>query len=204
MTQHGSIGEPKHMRQEILTTARALFIEQGYRGLSMSVLARAVGVSKAALYYHYQDKEELFLAVLNELLNEIEVLIDAAVGGQTTSREKIQALVHTILAWPQEQRAAIRLASQEMAQISSPARKRFHRDYHEKFIGKIQAVIEQGIQKGELRPLNPALATWSLLGMMYPYFFPAHATELPPPAEVIDHLVLIYLDGLAQSSRRAW
>ncbi len=201
MTLQGSNGEPKHMRQEILTTARALFIEQGYRGLSMSVLARAVGVSKAALYYHFQDKEELFLAVLNELLNEIEVLIDAAVEGQTTSREQIQALVHTILAWPQDQRAAIRLASQEMAQISSPARKNFHRDYHEKFIGKIQSVIEQGIQKGELRPLNPALATWSLLGMMYPYFFPAHATELPPPAEVIDHLVLIYLDGLAQSSR---
>jgi len=194
MAQHGSNGEPKHMRQEILTTARALFIEQGYRGLSMSVLARAVGVSKAALYYHFQDKEELFLAVLNELLNEIEVLIDAAVGGQTTSREQIQALVHTILAWPQEQRAAIRLASQEMAQISSPARKIFHRDYHE-------SVIEQGIQNGELRPLNPALATWSLLGMMYPYFFPAHATELPPPDEVIDHLVLIYLDGLAKSSR---
>lgn len=201
MTLFGSNGEPKQMRQEILTTARALFIEQGYRGLSMSALARAVGVSKAALYYHFQDKEELFLAVLNELLNEIEVLIDAAVGGQATSREKINTLVHTILAWPQDQRAAIRLASQAMAHISSPARKSFHRDYHEKFIGKIQAFIEQGIQNGELRPLNPALATWSLLGMMYPYFFPAHATELPPPGEVIDQLVLIFLDGLAQSSR---
>ena len=200
-TIHGSSGEPKHMRQEILTTARALFIEQGYRGLSMSILARAVGVSKAALYYHFRDKEELFLAVLNELLDEIEILIDTAVGGQTTSREQIRALVHTILSWPNDQRAAIRLASQEMAQISSPARKIFHRAYQEKFIGKIQAIIEQGIQNGELRPIDPALATWSLLGMMYPYFYPAHATELPPPAEVRDRLVLIYLDGMGQRSR---
>ena len=45
-------------RQEILAQARHLFLEQGYHGLAMRSIAEAVGVTKAALYYHFKDKEE--------------------------------------------------------------------------------------------------------------------------------------------------
>lgn len=203
MTQPGSSGESKSMRHEILTAARALFISQGYRGLSMSVLARAVGVSKAALYYHFQNKEELFLEVLNELLEEIEILVDQVIANESDSRVQIRALVVLILAWPANQRSVIRLASQEMFQLGPKARQKFDRLYHEKFISKIQGILERGIQAGELSPIDPSLATWALLGMMYPYFYPAHAAEIPPTSMVADQLTRIYLDGLAVNSLSA-
>lgn len=203
MTQPGSSGVSHSMRQEILTAARALFISQGYRGLSMNILARAVGVSKAAIYYHFQDKEELFLEVLNELLNEIELLIDQVITRETDSRKQIRALIVLILAWPPDQRSVIRLASQEMIQLSPRARQKFDRLYHEKFISKIQGILEHGIQAGELRPIDPSLATWALLGMMYPYFYPAHAAEIPSSSIVPDQLSRIYLDGLALTNSKS-
>ena len=61
------------LREQILVTAKSLFIQQGYHGLAMRQISEAVGVSKAALYYHFKDKEELFLAILSGYLNEIEV-----------------------------------------------------------------------------------------------------------------------------------
>lgn len=197
MSLHGSNGENKSMRQEILTTARTLFIEQGYRGLSMSMLARAVGVSKAALYYHFRDKEELFLAILNEPLEKLELLIDQVTQEIVDSREQIRSLVHRIMVWPPEQRATIRLASQEISQISPQASQKFHQLYHQKFIGKIQAIIKSGILAGELRKVDPTLATWALLGMMFPYFYPGNSNENTPPHSVSTQLLTIYLDGLA-------
>lgn len=197
MALNGSNGENKSMRQEILTTARTLFIEQGYRGLSMSMLARAVGVSKAALYYHFRDKEELFLAILNEPLEKLELLIDQVTEETANSREQIQSLVHMIMVWPLEQRATIRLASQEISQISPQASQKFHQLYHQKFIGKIQAIIKSGIVAGELRNLDPTLATWALLGMMFPYFYPGNSNEVTLPESVSTQLLTIYLDGLA-------
>ncbi|HWQ83588.1 MAG TPA: TetR/AcrR family transcriptional regulator [Anaerolineales bacterium] len=197
MTLPGSSGVSRSLRQEILTTARGLFIEYGYRGLSMSVLARAVGVSKAALYYHFQDKEQLFLAVLNELLDEIEILVDQAISDQTDSRLQIQLLVKLILSRPRDERAAIRLASQEMAYISTEASQIFYRQYQEKFIGKIEGIISSGIRAGELRPVDPSLATWALLGMMFPYFYPAQAGESPLSKTIPEQLLAIYLGGLA-------
>src|SRR5512141_3202105 len=111
--------EPRDLRRAILEAAKHLFIEQGYHGLSMRQIAEAVGVSKAALYYHFRDKEELFLAILEIYLDEIEAIIDRVEAEGTTCRQQITALVDAILSQPAEQRAVTRVASQEMSQLNA-------------------------------------------------------------------------------------
>jgi AcrR family transcriptional regulator len=185
------------LRQQILSTASQLFIQHGYHGLAMRQIAEALGVSKAALYYHFKDKEELLLAILDTYLDEMEALLAQVERIHTGARGQVRALVEMILAQPAEQRAVIRLSSQEMAHLSAPARQAFERAYHTKFLNRIQAILEAGMQAGELRPIDSSVATWALLGIMYPYFYPAHSSELPSPAAVADRLVAIYLDGLA-------
>jgi AcrR family transcriptional regulator len=186
------------LRDEILATATQLFIQQGYHGLAMRQISEALGVSKAALYYYFEDKEELLLAILTDYLEEIETAI-AAIQAQTESgAEQIRRFVEMVLQQPAERRAIIRLASQEMAQLSASARTRFNRLYHEKFIGKLTALLQSGMEKGEFRPLDAETAAWALLGIMYPYFYPAHSGNRPIEANTIDEIVTIYLNGLTQ------
>jgi AcrR family transcriptional regulator len=185
------------LREQILLEAKRLFIEQGYHALSMRSIAEAVGVSKAALYYHFRDKEELFLAVLERYLDQIEVILDRVRAENTTSRKQICALVEAILSQPAEQRAVIRLASQEMAQLNAEARQAFNATYHAKFIDKVEGILKAGVESGELKPIDPSLATWTLLGMMYPYFYPTHSHDMPSSADVSDQLLAIFLDGIS-------
>ncbi|HEX4519134.1 MAG TPA: helix-turn-helix domain-containing protein [Gaiellaceae bacterium] len=49
------------MRELILDTALELFIEQGYDKTSLREIAERVGVTKAALYYHFERKEDILL-----------------------------------------------------------------------------------------------------------------------------------------------
>jgi AcrR family transcriptional regulator len=186
------------LRQQILSTAKNLFIQQGYHGLSMRQIAEALGVSKAALYYHFRDKEELLLAILDSSLDEMEAELQRIQLEQKEARQRIRAMVEMILLQPAEQRAVIRLSSQEMAQLSLPARRAFDRAYHQKFIDRIRKIFSEGMQSGELRPVDPTVAAWALLGMMYPYFYPAHSSDLLTSDEVAENLVKIFLDGIAQ------
>jgi AcrR family transcriptional regulator len=172
-------------------------MEHGYRGLSMRQIAEAVGVSKPALYYHFKDKEELFLAILEHYVQGVEAILVQVLEEGGTAPQRIRRLVEAIFDQPAEQRAIIRLASQEMNQLSEPVRRAFHRSYHEQFIDKIQVIIGEGIERGELRPFDPGVATWSLLGMMFPYFYPDHHGEMPPAALVVEQILSIYLDGIA-------
>ncbi len=55
-------------RHEILKAAMQLFATRGFHETSMSEVAREARVSKALIFWHFKAKEELFLAVLNRLL----------------------------------------------------------------------------------------------------------------------------------------
>jgi AcrR family transcriptional regulator len=55
-------------RQLILEQAIALFVEQGYAGLGMRELAKALGMSKSALYHYFPSKEALFEAVVQAVV----------------------------------------------------------------------------------------------------------------------------------------
>ncbi len=187
------------LREQILVTAKSMFIQQGYHGLAMRQISEALGVSKAALYYHFKDKEELFLAILTSYLDDIETLLDRILAEQGSNRDRIGMFVAEVLRQPAEQRAVIRLASQEMAQLSAASRKDFDKLYRQKFIGKLVQIFQQGVDAGEFRPLQTEVATWALMGIMYPYFYPSHTGEKPLPVETIQTIVDIYLNGVTQA-----
>src|SRR5512133_1460915 len=65
------ITEQETMRVRIMNQAANLFVTSGYAGISMREIAEAVGVSKAGLYYHFKDKEDLFIEILKDNLEEI-------------------------------------------------------------------------------------------------------------------------------------
>ncbi len=191
--------EAKGMRAQILATAKSLFIQQGYHGLAMQRISDALGVTKAALYYHFKDKEELFLAVLTDYLDEMETALDQIMAKPATCREKTEDFMEYVLVQPAEQRAIIRLASQEMSQLSAPARKTFERVYRKKFIGKVEAILTSGMERGEFKRIRPEVATWTLLGMMYPYFYPTNAGSSGLSDETIQQILSVFLDGVACS-----
>jgi len=188
------------LREQILSVGKKLFIQHGYHGLAMRQISEAVGVSKAALYYHFKDKEELFVAILESNLGQMESQIELIHLKPISCSDKIAQFMEYVLNEPTEQRAIIRLASQEISQLSMEIRKSFAESYHEKFTGKIQKIFLDGIDAGEFRSIDPAVATWALLGMMYPYFYPADTGAKAVNSEVIQQVIDIYLSGVIKSS----
>jgi AcrR family transcriptional regulator len=162
----------------------------------MREIAEAVGVSKAGLYYHFKDKQDLFLAILADNLSSIGQLVQQATSAGSSTREQIDRLVRTLFAQPAEQRAIIRLASLEMAHLAPEARATFGRNYEDQFIGQIAALLQAGVARGDLRPIDPRAATWLLLGMMYPFFTPnPNYDRIREP--MIDFLLTLFFDGTA-------
>ncbi len=184
------------MRERILHFARQLFIESGYAGVSMREIAQAVGVSKPALYYHFRDKETLFLAIVLEFIQELNTKL-LHVSGQTTI-QKMAAVVRLLMNLPMEERALICLLIQESHQLPDETRASVWLKYQTEFLDPIQAVYDHGVQNGEFRRLSGHVVVWTLLGMVYPYTFSgqnnAHTKEMEEEAG--DQLLDIFLHGV--------
>jgi AcrR family transcriptional regulator len=62
-------------RERIQTLALELFIDQGYEGTSLREIAQRVGVTKAALYYHFPTKASILASVVADISTEVDELI---------------------------------------------------------------------------------------------------------------------------------
>lgn len=71
-------------RQAILDAARELFLSKGFQETSTRDIAKAVGITQPALYHHFDDKEVIFLQVIQTVGASIKERIDAINVQQTT------------------------------------------------------------------------------------------------------------------------
>jgi AcrR family transcriptional regulator len=100
-------------RDEILKAATHLFANRGFHETSMSEVAREAHVSKALIFWHFKTKEELFVAVLNRLLEPY--FIDfAEEAGVLDERAQIKKLVEFYLDFVHDNASSVRFFLAQM------------------------------------------------------------------------------------------
>lgn len=66
-----TVEEKEKLRSQILDAARELFVEQGYRNVSMRKIARKIGYSATTIYLYFKNKGELFNCLAEETLERL-------------------------------------------------------------------------------------------------------------------------------------
>ena len=84
--------QAERTRQQILETAQRLFTELGYDATSLQMIADELGLTKAAVYYHFRAKRDILHAAMQPEIQRLEALLDeaAAIRGR---RARIDHLV---------------------------------------------------------------------------------------------------------------
>ncbi len=78
-------------RLRILETAQKLFARRGFEGVSIRDLAQALGMTTAALYYHFPSKEEIFVAVHGRSLEAVQREVMDAIAGLKDPWDRLEA-----------------------------------------------------------------------------------------------------------------
>ncbi|MDZ7601973.1 MAG: helix-turn-helix domain-containing protein, partial [Hoeflea sp.] len=79
------------MRQALMDAARTLFIEKGYADTATPEIVATAGVTRGALYHHFEDKRELFRAVIEREAEDVAGEIEASSPSGSSPREAILA-----------------------------------------------------------------------------------------------------------------
>lgn len=84
-------------RQQILQGAMEIFLHQGYEGTSMDRVATAAGVSKITIYKHFEDKEGLFKALIEQIAAERFEQVCGALSLDEDPSQVLRQIANTIL-----------------------------------------------------------------------------------------------------------
>ncbi len=75
------------MRAALIAAARMLFVEKGYADTATPEIVAAAGVTRGALYHHFEDKKALFAAVVTDEARTVSEEIEAATVASPTARD---------------------------------------------------------------------------------------------------------------------
>src|ERR1700677_1371704 len=89
--------EANSTRERILDVALDLFVTQGYDGTSLREIAEQLGVTKAALYYHFKSKQDILMALHYRMHGLLEDSILGLGGGVSADPQNWPAMFDTLL-----------------------------------------------------------------------------------------------------------
>lgn len=187
-------------REQILSAARRCFIENGYHPTRMDDIARAAGLSKGGVYFHFKSKQEVFESLVGEEFDESMRFLGEVNSGDRSVAEKMQAIAGHYLSYFDQAPDAPRffIVMGEMALRDEALAKKLL-EMQAAFIEQISKLLEQGVQEGMLRETN-TLAVAALLKALLDGVEGLNALgyQLEAPALVQAGLDLV-MNGLAKT-----
>ena len=189
--------------QELLAAALDLFVERGYAATRLDDVAARTGVSKGTLYLYFENKEELFKAVVRE--NLVSALAEAEDYIEQYSDTSSALLREFILGWWERIGETKLSGITKLMMAESGNFPDVARFYHEEVISRSHALItrmlQRGIASGEFRAINTDHANRVIVApvvmlMMWKHSFNAcQMTPISAP-EYLDCLLDLITNGL--------
>ncbi|MGB4420536.1 MAG: TetR/AcrR family transcriptional regulator [Candidatus Saccharimonadales bacterium] len=152
-------------RQFAIDTARHLFSEQNYLGVSMRDIAKKLNVTKAALYYHFTGKEEIYKEVIEQVFNDLRNEIQEALT-ETTYNKKIHRLIENYLNFGLKENNLVKVMTVKLSPNNS-AINELVVGLREKIADQIEPLMKElFLRKKVTQKVSPRLLTLLLTGMM--------------------------------------
>lgn len=149
-------------RSRILEAAEQRFATFGYRRTGIAEIARDAGVAAGTLYRYFENKEEIFRAVMRALTETWIARARAAVAPPGTAMERLTRLGEASVAFNQENALMNSLYRRDGEIIFAPLLEELHEELLQQNVAMIADVIRDGIREGVFRELDPERAAFIL------------------------------------------
>ncbi|MBP09072.1 MAG: hypothetical protein CL397_01515 [Acidiferrobacteraceae bacterium] len=181
----------------IMNAASALFLQRNYADVTMAEIAGQSGVSKGAVYHHFSSKEDLYLAMMRADLSEKQQLFAQAVETTAPCRDRLALLTRSFFSLSGDKRRLAGLIRRDINALSDAARSELIGRYQAALPNQIQAIIDDGIQSGELNGRDPRLLAWSFIAIVETLLSRYGDEVLNEVEAKLDFVVDLFMNGAA-------
>lgn len=129
-------------RATILDAAKCLFAEKGFHGVSIDEISRAVNVSPAILYRHFESKQVLYNTVINEFSSQRESYVDAVVNRGTSFEDVLQGMTQIYIQSIADNPDLLRIELQSLLE-GNPATNEFFNNRWKSFTDYIEFSLNE-------------------------------------------------------------
>ena len=179
-------------RDDLLAAATRVLAEKGLHATKIADIAAAADVGVGTFYLHFDTKEVLFDALVEDAVTRLKAAVDAAREGLDDPVEESRAATRAFCRFARDNREVFKL-------VFGPTTSRHDvvRRAQALFAQDIEQTIRTGIDRGVFGAVSPAIAAQALVGMSTQLLAWWTEREAVPVEQLEETIVTLTLRGLS-------
>lgn len=188
-------GQAVSTRERILDAALELFSAKGFYDTRLDEIAAEASASKGSIYFHFPNKEKLFIALVDQFADLIERRAKEAIAQETKGIRRVQAALEAVLeTFSKYRRPAKLLLVQAVGLGSVFERKRV--EFNDRFVLIIKIYLDEAVADGAILPVNTAIVSHAWMGAIYNIMIQWVYTGEPAKADIMETLLPLLLKSV--------
>ena len=180
-------------RKEIFDASVHLFLEQGFNETSMREIAKAAGMGKSTLYDYFKSKDEILILYFEDEIQKITGKAKKIIEQDLSVSEKLKQIMEMHLVYLVDRKLLFLKLTMEAQRLALESQQQIQIARHA-YQDMLRALIEEGIQCGEFRKVNPLFAARSIFTLLSTVVFTTRPTG--SPEEMLQEALGIFFTGI--------
>lgn len=198
---NNSVKNPEMTRGRILDAALAVFSRKGYHASSVDEIVSESHTSKGSIYFHFPNKQTLFLALVDKFANLLERRVEEAIAGETTGIGRVSAALRACLETFGKYRPLAKILLVQAVGLGSIFEEK-RLEVNNRFVTLIQQYLDQAIAEGDIEPVDSEVVSIAWMGAIYQVVISWVYGGQPEPERIMNTLLPVLLRSVGFETER--
>lgn len=182
-------------RERILEAALNVFSRKGYHDTRLDEIVAESQTSKGSIYFHFPNKERLFLALVDQFANLLERRVTEAISRHDKGMLRVQAALEACVeTFGRYRRPAKVLLVQAFGLGAAFEQKRL--EINDRFADLIKVYLDEAIEVGDIAPVDTDVVAYAWMGAIYNIIIRWVYTGEPEPQRIVQALLPVLLHSV--------
>jgi len=183
------------MRDKVLSTASVLFMELGFEPVSINMIAVRAGVTKASVYYYFENKAALFTASVTEMMARIRAITQRIIEGHDDLRTRLEQVALSKMNKSQSHLEFESLMREAMPSLTEEQHDEIRKAEH-RIHEALAAEFGRAMARGDIVEGNPMLLSHAFSAMLMVGNRERIGEETYSPEKLSLDIVELFLSGV--------
>ena len=187
--------DTRSTRERILDAAMNIFSAKGFHDTKLDEIVAEASISKGSIYFHFPNKERLFIALVDQFADVIERRAREAIDDAAPGIERVQAALEAVMeTFGKYRRPAKLLLVQAVGLGTVFERKRM--EVTDRFALLIKTYLDEAVADGSIAPVNTHIVSHAWMGAIYSVVIQWVYTGEPSQDEIMEALLPLLLKSV--------
>lgn len=158
--------DPESTRGRILDAALNIFSNKGYYDTRLDEIVEESHTSKGAIYFHFPNKERLFLALVDQFADLLERRVIEAIEPEEKGIARVRVALESTLDTFGKYRRPAKILLVQAVGLGAPFENK-RNEVNDRFANLIETYLQEAIEVGDIEPVDTEVVAYSWMGAIY-------------------------------------